>query len=77
MQEKHTQLILGVLIGAILGSIVAITLIQRKSLPARFEIRQVTGILNTDVYRVIKMDARTGESWALTPHGWKRILNRD
>jgi hypothetical protein len=71
---KYQQLIVGIVVGLFVGFMVRIV-VPRQAEPngERYVIHQVTWQTGGEVYRAVKLDKASGETWGLGQNGWKRV----
>jgi hypothetical protein len=71
---KYQQLIVGIVVGLFVGFMVRIV-VPRQAAPngERYVIHQVTWQTGGEVYRAVKLDKASGETWGLGQNGWKRV----
>ncbi len=72
---KHKRLVIGIIVGAIFGSITMYLLCKRFASAERYIMQEVVWSVDGERIKAIKMNTRTGETWGLTTSGWKLIHN--
>lgn len=72
---KYKLLIIGIVIGAILGSIATQLFTKKNASTEHFVLREVVGTVDGELFRAVKMNTQTGDTWGLTKSGWKQIHN--